>query len=242
MKNTIKHIKLILIAVILVSVMTSCYSDRSKRNLEYAPNMYNSLPLEPFSETEYWDTHMGGNYAAVEGSDMKALSSLSEDGAFKNGLSAQKPPKGTVPRGDKWTYYELDHKNPWAPYPYPNTTDGYNLAGVELDFPEDLNPNDPGVKSRGEEHYTIFCVNCHGPNGQAKGNLMTSEKFVGVPAYEVRLKGLSVGKMYHTLTYGKGVMGSHAQQLTPRERWEVIAYILKWKPSDDGATDVAVNN
>jgi hypothetical protein len=31
--------------------------------------------------------------------------------------------------------------------------------------------------------------------------------------------------MYHTLTYGKGLMGSHASQLDQRDRWLVIEYI-----------------
>ena len=33
-------------------------------------------------------------------------------------------------------------------------------------------------------------------------------------AYNGPLKDLPEGKMFHTLTYGKGVMGSHASQLT----------------------------
>lgn len=222
------QLKLILVAVLLVSLMTSCYNDHSKRNVEYAPNMYNSLPLEPFSETEYWDTHIGGNYAAIKGSDQENLKEV----GFKYGMSMQMPVEGTVPRGDSW-YYKNDHNFPWEPYPFPNTADGYEQAGVEWDFPEGFNKDGASVKKRGEELYTTFCVNCHGSNGEAKGNLMTSGKFVGVPAYSGRLKGLPVGKMYHTLTYGKGVMGSHAWQLTPRERWEVISYILKWKPADE---------
>ena len=31
--------------------------------------------------------------------------------------------------------------------------------------------------------------------------------------------------MYHTLTYGKGLMGSHASQLSQKDRWLVIEYI-----------------
>ena len=31
--------------------------------------------------------------------------------------------------------------------------------------------------------------------------------------------------MYHTLTFGKGMMGSHASQLNPKDRWMVIQYV-----------------
>lgn len=36
---------------------------------------------------------------------------------------------------------------------------------------------------------------------------------------------IEVGRMYHTITYGKGAMGSHASQVTPEERWKMIHYI-----------------
>lgn len=31
--------------------------------------------------------------------------------------------------------------------------------------------------------------------------------------------------MFHTITFGKGLMGSHASQLTQEERWQLIHYI-----------------
>jgi len=31
--------------------------------------------------------------------------------------------------------------------------------------------------------------------------------------------------MYHSITYGKGLMGSHASQLSKLERWQVIEFV-----------------
>ncbi len=31
--------------------------------------------------------------------------------------------------------------------------------------------------------------------------------------------------MFHTLTYGKGLMGSHASQLTKTERWKTVHWV-----------------
>ena len=31
--------------------------------------------------------------------------------------------------------------------------------------------------------------------------------------------------MFHTITYGKGLMGAHASQLTQEERWLLVMYI-----------------
>ncbi len=36
---------------------------------------------------------------------------------------------------------------------------------------------------------------------------------------------ISEGKMFHTITYGKGLMGSHSSQLTQEERWKLVHYI-----------------
>jgi hypothetical protein len=33
--------------------------------------------------------------------------------------------------------------------------------------------------------------------------------------------------MYHTIYYGKNMMGSHASQINFYERWAVIAYVKK---------------
>ena len=33
------------------------------------------------------------------------------------------------------------------------------------------------------------------------------------------------GQRYHTLMYGKGLMGSYASQLNHRERWLVLSYV-----------------
>jgi hypothetical protein len=39
------------------------------------------------------------------------------------------------------------------------------------------------------------------------------------------IKTLPEGKIYHTLTYGKNNMGSHASVLSPKDRWKVIKYV-----------------
>jgi mono/diheme cytochrome c family protein len=47
------------------------------------------------------------------------------------------------------------------------------------------------------------------------------------------------GTMYHSITYGKGVMGSYASQITKAQRWMIIKYIrtLQPKPTVAGAKD-----
>ena len=47
----------------------------------------------------------------------------------------------------------------------------------------------------------------------ADGAVVTNGGYPPPPPYSGSLKDLPEGKMFHTITYGKGVMGSHASQL-----------------------------
>lgn len=135
----------------------------------------------------------------------------SESDAFKNGQEAQLPVKGTVKRG-------------FIPYEYPNTTEGYELAKANLKSPLDsLSRN----LDKGKELFGIYCAICHGETGNGKGKLVEREKFLGVPNYADRQ--ITEGSIYHVITYGLNSMGSHANQLSPNERWLVADYVLKLK-------------
>jgi len=137
-----------------------------------------------------------------------AYETYSESDAFPNGKEGQIPAKGSVKRG-------------FTPYEYANTNDGYNLAKANLKSPLDSTAVDI---EKGEQLYTIYCAICHGDKGDGKGNLATREKFLGVPNYKDR--DLTEGSVFHVITYGLNAMGSHANQLTQNERWQVTHYVM----------------
>ena len=135
----------------------------------------------------------------------------SEHDVFKNGKEGQLPAEGSIKRG-------------FVPYEIPNTTEGYALAKETLKSPLDslsLNPE------KGKELFNIYCAICHGEKGNGKGKLVEREKFLGVPSYKDR--EITEGSIYHVITYGLNSMGSHANQLTQEERWQVTDYVLKLK-------------
>ena len=135
----------------------------------------------------------------------------SEHDVFKGGVEAQLPAKGSIKRG-------------FVPYEIPNTPEGYALAKSSLKSPLDslsLNPE------KGKELYNIYCAICHGEKGDGKGNLVVKEKFLGVPNYKDR--EITEGSIFHVVTYGLNSMGSHANQLSQQERWQVADYVLKLK-------------
>jgi len=135
----------------------------------------------------------------------------SESHAFVNGKEGQLPAKGSIPRG-------------FVPYEYPNTPEGYELAKANLKSPLDSTQVD---LKKGEELFTIYCAICHGDKGDGKGNLSKREKFAGVPNYKDRV--ITEGSVFHVETYGLNMMGSHANQLSQAERWQVAHYVMKLK-------------
>ena len=53
------------------------------------------------------------------------------------------------------------------------------------------------------------------------------------------MKDLTDGKIYHTITYGVNLMGSHASQLNPTERWKVVQYIHELQHDGESTTATA---
>lgn len=129
-------------------------------------------------------------------------------------ISARKPVEGTVPY--------TDNAMNDMPYTLPNTQEGYEMAGSMVKSPLE---ETEAVVAKGKAIYENFCISCHGKDGQGNGPVVEKGGHPAPGAYNGSLKELPEGKMFHTLTYGKGVMGSHASQLTKEERWQVIAYV-----------------
>lgn len=132
----------------------------------------------------------------------------SESNAFKNGKEGQLPPQGTVKRG-------------FVPYELPDSPEGYTASKNVVKSPDNIVVN----YEKGKELFDVYCAVCHGEKGDGKGNLVKREKFLGVPNYKDRQ--VTVGSVYHVATYGLNSMGSHKNQLTQQERWQVAEYVMK---------------
>jgi mono/diheme cytochrome c family protein len=81
---------------------------------------------------------------------------------------------------------------------------------------------------KGEYLFNIYCISCHGVKGDGQGVLVQNEKFLGVPSFAPsRLPNITEGSIFHVETFGKNMMGSHASQLTAKERWKIAQHVLK---------------
>lgn len=135
---------------------------------------------------------------------------------FPDKMEARVPVKGTIPRD--FTFFN-----------YPNTLEGYEAASRDVHNPL---PQTPENLAEGKRLFSIMCMHCHGETGQADGSLIATGKFPPPPSYSAgvssrggNMRDLTDGKIYHTITYGVNLMGSHASQLLPMERWKVIMYV-----------------
>lgn len=144
----------------------------------------------------------------------------SENPNFADSMTNRKPVAGTISQG--WSA-NSEYLSTKAPYPYKFDSLGYELAGQNLRNPF---PASAEVLAQGKDKYVKFCSHCHGASGMGDGSVVAVGNFPPPPAYtSAQLKNLPEGKMYHTLQYGKGMMGSHASQLTPEERWKILRYV-----------------
>lgn len=139
-------------------------------------------------------------------------------------MNAKQPVKGTVARG-------------YMPYAYDNTAEGYAAATANLKNPLTAKSREEYEKE-GEVLYGKFCVHCHGSSGAGDGKV--GGKLPGPPPAYSSIQNLTEGKIFHSITYGKGLMGSHASQLTQEERWKLVYYVQKLQgPKTAAPTDSA---
>lgn len=145
------------------------------------------------------------------------------DGDTINAMSREMlPVKGSIARG-------------YVPYAYPNTKEGYEAAGANLHNPLSASKREMYEKE-GEVLYGKFCIHCHGATGAGDGKV--GGKLPGAPpAYNGALKDLPEGKIFHSITYGKGLMGSHASQLDQTERWKLVYFVQKLQGPKTVAAD-----
>lgn len=89
-------------------------------------------------------------------------------------------------------------------------------------FPLDLTP---ALMQRGKERYGIFCTPCHGIQGDGNG-MVAMRGMKHPPTYHSdRLRKVPNGYLFDVITNGFGGMLSYSAQISPRDRWAIIAYL-----------------
>jgi mono/diheme cytochrome c family protein len=125
------------------------------------------------------------------------------------------PVEGTIARGDTLTVY-------------PNKNDSAGYADSK-NFANPLPALSAIQFKEASRLYLIYCGICHGEKLDGQGPLWKGGEgpFPAAPKdlMAADMKAMTEGTMFHSVTYGKNLMGSYASQLSTEQRWMIIHYI-----------------
>jgi hypothetical protein len=110
-----------------------------------------------------------------------------------------------------------------------NTVVRGSLEDDKLAVPKESNvfplPLTMGLLERGQDRYKIFCSPCHGLQGDGQG-MVTLRGMKHPPSYhQERLRNVPNGYLYDVIANGFGAMNGYSAQLTPPDRWAIVAYL-----------------
>src|SRR6202795_4539447 len=134
---------------------------------------------------------------------------LSRSDFFSDQRSERPPVEGTVARGqlreDTYFYTGRAGSSPGDYMPFPVTKE---------------------VLERGRERYNIYCAPCHSLVGDGNGFVPSRGFARKPPSYHIeRLQKAPLGYFYDVMTNGFGIMPDYAAQISPLDRWKIVAYI-----------------
>jgi mono/diheme cytochrome c family protein len=83
----------------------------------------------------------------------------------------------------------------------------------------------PEALARGAAVYGVYCVLCHGGDGNGQGPIVARGMLPPPSFHAARALEMGDGEMFHVITMGQGNMGSHAAQVGADDRWKVVLHI-----------------
>lgn len=104
------------------------------------------------------------------------------------------------------------------------------LSVIPEEFPVNPVSADDTSLQRGAILYGIHCQICHGAQGHGDGPLAKYFDRTPQNLTATQITKEFDGSVYLTITQGFGQMPSLAENLTPRERWDVINYVRTLPP------------
>jgi len=127
-----------------------------------------------------------------------------ESNFFDDGYAMRVAPVGTIARG-------------FIPYQYESP----DSAGLYMSNPTVATKENLEL---GQRKFLTYCSPCHGNLAEGASRLRGQMP----PGPDLRTEfyqNYEDGKLYHTITKGKGIMSGYEAQITREERWAIINYI-----------------
>lgn len=195
-------------------LLAGCAAKGDYPGREYAPNMYHSVAYEPLSQIT--DEEAG---AWVNSLDNRKGEYFNSNRYNPNRMNMREPAPNTVKR----------NKYGWLPYRI--SKDSLEYAARVMKNPFDSTAQ---ILSDGKVLYETYCLHCHGSKGEGDGKVAQGVTVDGIQKSQVAgvanlrgdaYKNITEGHIFHVITHGKGLMGSHGGQVNPDERWKIAKYV-----------------
>ena len=212
-------------ALLSMAVVACSPAGGNKTGHEYMPDMFHSTAYEANVFDYYYYNTWGTQQE------------------YMTYAMPRTPVKGTIPRG----YAGLNEANKGhfqgmpvnghVPYYYDDTEEERTRAMTEITA--NPIPYTMAGAARGKELYEIYCGICHGDKGDGAGYLVRDgAAYPAQPANFLLAEFVdaSEGRYYHSIMYGKNVMGGYADKLSYEERWQVIHHIRSLQAAELGTT------
>jgi hypothetical protein len=91
------------------------------------------------------------------------------------------------------------------------------------------------VLERGQERYNVYCTPCHSRVGNGEGMIVQRGYLKAGNFHTARLETAPLGHFFHVISNGYGAMPDYAAQVTPVDRWAIVAYIRALQLSQKAA-------
>ncbi|WPZ10373.1 c-type cytochrome [Roseivirga spongicola] len=201
-RDMIQKLKVIIPAIAVV-VLSGCTANGDNPGLEYAPQMYHSVPYEPLTQIK--DESAGSWLSNREDERGEFFNSNINNPHSQN---VRQPVEGTVRRNN----HDI--------MPYRLGKDDVAEAAL-IENPFEATPE---IITEGQRLYSQFCQHCHGAGG--KGDGKAGIAYAGVPSYTAPAQAnLSQGHIFHVITHGIRRMGAHGSQMSADKRWKIARYV-----------------
>jgi mono/diheme cytochrome c family protein len=218
-----QHIKTLFTSLSLAILLAGCGASGDNPGTEYAPNMYHSVPYDPFTQITdedagRWATSI--DYPDMPGGEEGHAEYFNSNMFNPHRMNMRTPPANTVKRNAQG----------WLPYRLPNDSTGLRMAN-QLKNPFDESQE---VVAQGKALYEMYCDHCHGAKGEGDGKVaqgvtvdgQQKGAYAGVPNYKAdTLINITEGHIFHVITYGKNLMWPHGSQISPEDRWKIAKYV-----------------
>ncbi len=140
--------------------------------------------------------------------DQPVYQPLEQSTFFPDGQASRTPVPGTVARG---------HLN----------DDTLLHTGQVAGTPAQVFPFrvDEQVMARGRERFNIYCAPCHAETGLGDGMVVRRGYRRAPSLADERLRQAPPGHFFDVITRGFGAMPDYAAQISPGDRWAIVAYV-----------------